>query len=231
MSREPLSAIALWRLPPGSTAAAALSSGAAAAGQQPGGPEVYAYCAGTGGALRVLRASAAAASQGFGGSSGSSYSLGAPHSSTVVRSAQLEGDLLCLAPLHSLAGTAPTAQPTASFPPARARAPAGAHPGAAGGDTWGALAAAAQPAQQLLHPLLLAGAHNRKLYAYSVEAGRVVGGFEPHDDAVCCIALPGGAGAGAAPPARFFTASWDCSVKVCCVCVCVYMCVCVCTCV
>lgn len=72
------------------------------------------------------------------------------------------------------------------------------------------------------HPTLLVGCHNRQVHAYCVETGRVVGSWEAHDDAVCCIAVPppvdrsvpGGGPSVSPPSSRLLTSSWDCSVKV-----------------
>lgn len=110
-----------------------------------------------------------------------------------LRSLQLSGDLLCVAALHGLTsnGTAPER----------------------------ALGVVGGTSQHLhtvhRHPLLLLGSHNRELHAYSVEHGGVIGTCQPHEDAVCCCAPVLATHLQEdVPPARFVTASWDCSVKV-----------------
>jgi hypothetical protein len=156
----------------------------------------YAYCVGAGGVLRVLSLPAA----GAGHDQQSSQQQ--QQQPNVLRSLQLPGDLLCVTPLHGLAvpgsssSTAPNQQAYATA-----------------GGTSGKAAAAALCATRH-HPLLLVGAHNRVLHAYCVEQGRVLGSFTPHDDAVCCCAVPSPSFPDATAPSRFLTSSWDCSVKV-----------------
>lgn len=150
----------------------------------------YLYCVGQGG-VRVL-----AEPQTLGGNGGGGGATGL----TVVRSAQLDGELLSLALLSA-----------ASTP--------GELVSSAGSNTDDSSEfLARRPAVR--HPLMLAGSHNRKVYAYAPDVGRVVGCWEAHDDAVCCVALAGtapeglGAGAAAATGCTLVTSSWDCSVKV-----------------
>lgn len=112
---------------------------------------------------------------------------------TPLRATQLEGgrtDILCMGALH---GVAPQAGPHGR------------------GHGFGH--------SPYRHPLLLAGCHSRRVHAYCVETGAVVGSWAAHDDAVCCVALPGqpegeGAHARPHPPSRILTSSWDCSIKV-----------------
>ncbi len=150
----------------------------------------YLYCVGQGG-VRVLAEPPTNGGKGGGGGA---------NGLTVVRSAQLDGELLALALL-----------PAASTP-----GEPGSSAGAKADDASGVLA----PRPAVRHPLMLAGSHNRKVYAYAPDVGRVVGCWEAHDDAVCCVALAGtgpagpGAGAAAATACSLVTSSWDCSVKV-----------------
>ncbi|GMH42025.1 hypothetical protein BSKO_09944 [Bryopsis sp. KO-2023] len=57
-------------------------------------------------------------------------------------------------------------------------------------------------------PLVLVGSYDNAIYAYSAEAGRLVGHFMAHDNAVSDVKLVG-------PGCqKLATASWDCSVKI-----------------
>jgi hypothetical protein len=99
----------------------------------------FAYCAGAGGVLRVLALPALHLAPG----------ARAPvpqQQPAVLRSLQLDGDLLCLTPLLGLSS------------------PGG--PGAGEGPGHGGTS------QAWRHPLLLVGAHNRWLHAYCVEQVR-----------------------------------------------------------
>ncbi|GLI70367.1 hypothetical protein VaNZ11_015146 [Volvox africanus] len=150
----------------------------------------YLYCAGQSG-LRVVADTAttgAAASMAAPVAAHTDAASGAAASLTVVRSAQLDGELLSMALLPVSTSSA-----------------------------------------QRHQRLMLTGSHNRKVYAYSPDAGRVMGSFDAHDDAVCCVQLMaagggssgGGGGGGAVATSTplssttaLVTASWDCSVKI-----------------
>ncbi|DBA77988.1 hypothetical protein WJX77_012160 [Trebouxia sp. C0004] len=55
------------------------------------------------------------------------------------------------------------------------------------------------------HPTVLAGSYDNQVYAYSVEFGRQLGKWQPHDDSVSGLQLM--------HEDRLATASWDCSIK------------------
>jgi factor associated with neutral sphingomyelinase activation len=97
--------------------------------------------------------------------------------------------------------------------------------GGGGGSPQGAAAAAAAAlgrgdmgGEGGRHPLVLCGSYDSEIYAYSVDYGRAVGSFSPHEDAVACMDLvPEGGGVEgglAASDAKLISASWDSSVKV-----------------
>ncbi|KAG2501969.1 hypothetical protein HYH03_000465 [Edaphochlamys debaryana] len=129
------------------------------------------YCVGQQGVRVVAEAAAGPATAPAAAEAGGAGGL------AVVRSAQLDGDLLSLALL-------PTPAPS----------------GAAGGG--GAAAGSSRHGV-----LMLAGSHNGRVFAYSPDAGRVVGAWDAHDDAVCCVEAAPGLGS-------LVTTSWDCSVKI-----------------
>ncbi len=65
--------------------------------------------------------------------------------------------------------------------------------------------------------IMLAGSANRMVFAFSPQAGRMLGSWAAHEDAVSVVLPLGcGGGGGGAPgaPARLLTASWDCGLKV-----------------
>ncbi|GFR43449.1 hypothetical protein Agub_g4532, partial [Astrephomene gubernaculifera] len=196
--RRPFRAVAWSQLTRGSLAAVA------------SGRNGYLYCVGADG-IRIVRD--AASSHSTDDSAAAAAATPADASGcqvSVVRSAKLDGELMSLAllPVGSAGATAgatvtsPRTRLAESSPGKGALHPHLQHP---------------QQQQQRHNRLLLAGCHNRKVYAYSADAGRVVGCFEAHDDAVCCMQLMtthGSSAAAASAAASLVTASWDCSVKI-----------------
>lgn len=135
------------------------------------------------------------------------------------RSMKLENtDLLCI----SLLPTVTSGSGSAAV--ARAESPAAGGSSAGGSNRTGGWEASL--------PMLLAGAQSGRVLAYAATAGRMVGSWAAHDDAVSAMLQLGhsssvlqGAGAAAGSGSssrggsdgggcRLVTASWDCSVKV-----------------
>jgi hypothetical protein len=120
--------------------------------------------------------------------------LGAPALGT-LRSAKLQEDLLSLCLLPAAAAEKP-------------------HLASAAGPVGAPLLT-----QHHVHDvIMLAGSSNRRVLAFSPPAGRLLGSWAAHEDAVSCVARLGRGGGGgdtaSGAGVRLVTASWDCSVKV-----------------
>jgi len=94
-------------------------------------------------------------------------------SARVVRTADLGAPLLCMTGVHL------------------GRSHAAAH---GVGEAAQAASAGLAPIECVRHPLLLAGTHHRQVHVYSVEAARVVGSWDAHEDGVSCMCVATAAG-------------------------------------
>jgi hypothetical protein len=119
---------------------------------------------------------------------------------STVRSMKLEHtELLCISLL----------------PPGAAGSRAAGVPSSSGGRLSPEVLAAQHTSAPL--PFMLAGAQSGRVLGYAATAGRLVGSWAAHADAVSCMLQLGGGGpgssGGSSSSARLATASWDCSVK------------------